>query len=239
MQTVFHKASERGYAKQGWLETHYSFSFAAYYNPLMMGFGALRVINDDTIAPGQGFGPHAHQNMEIITIPLSGALAHLDNMGNGAVIETGEVQVMSAGSEVEHSEMNASKTEPVSLLQIWIMTRTPGVAPHYEQKRFDPAHFQNQLSLVVGPEGNEKSGALSIHQDAFLSLGYFEIGKTALYTLKNKEHGVYIFVIEGQVLAGGTVLGTRDALGVWETDIVNFTMESAAKILLIEVPMEA
>ncbi|MDO8565800.1 MAG: pirin family protein [Candidatus Moranbacteria bacterium] len=237
MQTVLHRANERGYAKHGWLTTHHSFSFANYYNPEMMGFGALRVLNDDTIAAGQGFGRHSHQDMEIITIPLSGALAHEDSLGNKAVIQTGEVQVMSAGLGVEHAEFNASRTEDVSLLQIWILTRHVGVAPRYAQKFFDQTVFKNKLSLVVGPEESEKDGALFIHQDAFLSLGCFDTDATIEYGLQSWGNGVYFFVIDGEVAVADTVLGKRDALGVWDTEKVLLQAKSSAFILAIEVPM--
>lgn len=237
MQTVLHKAGERGYAKHSWLETRHSFSFASYYDPRRMGFGALRVINDDTIAPGQGFGQHSHADMEIITIPLSGALVHEDSIGNTAVIETGEVQVMSAGTGVEHSEFNASKTEAVSLLQIWILTRASGVTPRYAQKHFDPASFKNKFSLVAGPEESKKSGALFIHQDAFLSLGRFDADTNIEYTLRNTENGVYFFVIDGEAGIEGAILGKRDALGIWDTEKVFIQAKAGAFVLAIEVPM--
>ncbi|MFZ2187221.1 MAG: pirin family protein [Candidatus Moraniibacteriota bacterium] len=234
-----HKAHSRGYVKQGWLETRHSFSFASYYNPERMGFGALRVINDDTIAAGQGFGRHPHENMEIITIPLSGALAHEDSMGNAAMIQTGEVQVMSAGTGVEHAEFNASQTEAVSLLQIWILTRAPGVVPRYEQKPFDAALFQNAFYLVVGPEASEQSGALSIHQDAFLSLGRFDTDTSIEYALRKEEQGVYFFVIDGAVTIEGQALEKRDAIGLWETERVHLQAKKGAFVLAIEVPMVA
>lgn len=237
MQIVLRRANERGYAKHGWLTTRHSFSFASYYNPEMMGFGALRVLNDDTIAPGQGFGRHLHQDMEIITIPLAGALAHEDSMGNTAVIRTGEVQVMSAGLGVEHSEINASKTEDVSLLQIWILTRTSGVAPRYAQKFFDQTAFKNTLSLVVGPEGSEKEKALFVHQDAFLSLGRFDSDTDMEYALRNQGNGVYFFVIDGEITVAETILGKKDALGVWDVEKVLLQAKAGAFILVIEVPM--
>ena len=158
MQTVFHEATSRGYAKHGWLETHHSFSFASYYDPARMGFGALRVLNDDAIAPGAGFGEHPHDNMEIITIPLSGALKHQDSMGNSAVVTEGEVQVMSAGTGVEHAEFNASTTDPLTLLQIWILTVKENATPRYDQKRFDLAQFRNTFFQVVGNMETEGIG---------------------------------------------------------------------------------
>jgi len=248
MQTLLHKANSRGYAKHGWLTTHHSFSFASYYNPEMLGFGALRVLNDDLIAAGQGFGRHTHRDMEIITIPLSGALSHEDSMGNAAVIKTGEVQVMSAGLGVEHSEFNASETEAVSLLQIWILTRTEGAAPRYAQKRFDPSSFKNTFSLVVGsenvkphsghvPRESEKTGVLFIHQDAWLSLGRFDADTDTEYALHNSHNGVYFFVVDGEIAVADMVLGKRDALGVWDTEKASLKAKKDAFVLAIEVPM--
>ena len=237
MQTIFHPAKSRGYAEHGWLATRHSFSFADYYDPEKMGFGALRVINDDTIAAGQGFGRHPHQNMEIITIPLSGALAHEDSMGNKAVIETGEVQVMSAGTGVVHSEFNASQTEAVTLLQIWILTRTPGAAPRYAQKPVDRNLFRNNFYLVVGPEASGQEGSLFIHQDAFLSLAHFDADTDIGYAPRNKENGVYFFVIEGMAAVAGRLLGKRDALGVWGAETVPVQAKNGAFVLAIEVPM--
>jgi hypothetical protein len=234
MQTIFHAAGERGYAAHGWLTTHHSFSFASYYDPEKMGFGALRVINDDTIAPGQGFGQHPHDNMEIITIPLSGALAHKDSMGNAAVIETGEVQVMSAGTGVEHSEFNASQIEAVSLLQIWILSKERNVSPQYAQKRFDQAQYANAFAQVVGVYGESELG---IHQGASISLGRFDTEQDVEYVLTSPESGVYFLVIEGEVTIAGTVLRKRDALGVWDTDKVSLQAKKGAFVLAIEVPM--
>ncbi|OGI16125.1 MAG: hypothetical protein A2878_03145 [Candidatus Moranbacteria bacterium RIFCSPHIGHO2_01_FULL_54_31] len=237
MQTVFHPAQSRGYAKHGWLESHHSFSFASYFDPERMGFGALRVINDDNIAAGQGFGRHPHNDMEIITIPLTGALAHQDSMGNAEVIKTGEVQVMSAGTGVEHAEFNASKTENVTLLQIWILTRQNGMAPRYAQKLFNRSFFENRLSVVVGPEGSEKEGALFIHQDAWLSLGRFDSDTDIEYALHDPQNGVYFFVIEGGATVAGQRLEKRDAFGVWDTERVSMQVKKDAFLLAIEVPM--
>lgn len=236
MKTLLHKAKERGYAKHGWLTTHHSFSFASYYDPEKMGFGALRVINDDEIAAGAGFGEHPHDNMEIITIPLTGALKHQDSMGNSAVITAGEVQVMSAGTGVEHAEYNASTTEPLTLFQIWILTDTPNVTPRYDQKRYDPALFHNTFFRVVG--NMETPGVLGIHQDARISLGRFDAGKSIEYTLKSPHHGVYFLVIEGEGMIADTSLEKRDALGIWETEKVSVQAGDTEFFLLaIEVPM--
>lgn len=239
MQTLFHPAKERGYAKHGWLTTHHSFSFASYYDPEKMGFGALRVINDDEIAPGAGFGEHPHDNMEIITIPLSGALKHEDSMGNTAVVTAGEVQVMSAGTGVFHAEYNASSTDPVTLFQIWILTDTKNVAPRYDQKRFNSELHRNTFFQVVGNMDTE--GALGIHQDARIFLGRFDSGEKREYTFKSPRHGVYFLVIEGAVTIGGKKLSQRDALGVWEADKVTIEAsgDQEAFLMAIEVPLRS
>ena len=238
MQTIFHPAGSRGYAAHGWLTTYYSFSFADYYDPQKMGFGALRVINDDIVEAGQGFGRHPHRDMEIITIPLSGALAHEDSMGNRAVIETGEVQVMSAGTGVEHSEFNASQTEAVMGLQIWILPNRRSVKPRYEQRSFDPSSYKNNFYLVVGPEASKKDGALFIHQDAFLSLALFDADTDIEYALRKKGNGVYFFVIEGEAVIGDKALNKRDALGIWDAEKVVVQAKNGGFILAIEIPMQ-
>lgn len=235
MKTVFHEAGSRGYAKHGWLTTHHSFSFASYYDPERMGFGALRVLNDDQIAAGSGFGRHPHDNMEIITIPLSGALKHQDSMGNSAVVTTGEVQVMSAGAGVEHAEYNASESEELTLFQIWILTAALNVTPRYDQRRFDPAEYHNMFCQVVGPIGTKEG--LGIYQEARISLGRFEAGQEVTYEVSGESHGVYFLVIEGEATIAGQKLGKRDALGVWETEKVVVKAERALFLLAIEVPM--
>ncbi len=235
MKTIFDKALSRGYASHGWLTTHHSFSFASYYNPARMGFGALRVLNDDAIAPGSGFGRHPHDNMEIITIPLSGSLKHEDSMGNSAVIETGEVQVMSAGTGVEHAEWNASEINELTLLQIWILSGKRGVAPRYDQRRFDATEYYNAFFPVVGPMGGE--GALGIYQDARISLGRFDAGKEVSYTLQSLAHGVYFFVIAGKGSIDSQKVEERDALGVWDTKTVALLAEKELFLIAIEVPM--
>jgi quercetin 2,3-dioxygenase len=235
MKTIFHEASSRGFAQHGWLTTHHSFSFASYYDPARMGFGALRVVNDDSIAPGSGFGRHPHDNMEIITIPLSGSLQHEDSMGNNAVIETGEVQVMSAGTGVEHAEWNASETNELTLLQIWILSKKHGVAPRYDQRRFDSSEYRNIFFPVVGPM--ERAGVLGIHQDALISLGRFEAGKVAEYVLASTVNGVYFFVIDGSGTIGDQKMARRDALGIWDIKQVTLVADTELFILAIEVPM--
>ncbi len=236
MSKVFHSAESRGYAQHEWLVTHHSFSFASYYDPKKMGFGALRVLNDDTIAPGSGFGRHPHENMEIITIPLAGSLKHEDSMGNSAVIETGEVQVMSAGTGVEHAEWNASDTKELTLLQIWILSEKRGVSPRYDQRRFDPLSYRNSFFSVVG--SMNETEVLGIHQDARVSLGRFDAGKKAQYILKSLNHGVYFFVIEGKVNIAGDSLEQRDALGIWATDSVSIQAETELFLLVLEVPLK-
>ncbi len=235
MKTVFYEAASRGYAKHDWLTTHYSFSFASYYDKTRMGFGALRVLNDDAIAPGSGFGRHGHDNMEIVTIPLSGSLKHEDSMGNSAVIETGEVQVMSAGTGVEHAEYNASPTDELTLLQIWIGTETQDVMPRYDQRRFDALEYRNRLFPVVGKIGEQ--GVLGIHQDARIFLGRFESEQSFSHDLERPSRGVYFFVIDGAVTVAGKILEKRDALGVWDTEAVAVTAQTGAFLLVIEVPM--
>ena len=203
-----------------------------------MGFGALRVLNDDVIAPEQGFGRHHHNDMEIITIPLSGALAHEDSMGNKAVIKTGEIQVMSAGTGIEHSEFNASQTEMTNTLQIWIIPDKYGVHPRYDQKLFDHLMFENTFALVVGPESSKSEGALFIHQDAFLSLARSGADQTIQYVPRRENNGVYFFVIEGEAEIADQKLTKRDALGVWETEKISIHVKKEALVLAIEVPME-
>lgn len=236
MKTVFHAAKSRGFAQHGWLTTHHSFSFANYYDPERMGFGALRVLNDDTIAKGAGFGRHSHDNMEIITIPLSGAVKHEDSMGNSAVVTTGEVQVMSAGTGVEHAEFNASESEELSLLQIWILSDTQNVAPRYDQKRFDLEEQNNHFSPVVGKI--DQAGVLGIHQNVRLSLGRFDTRKSVEYILHGSDRGVYFFVIDGAVTIDAQKIGRRDAIGVWETEQVALSIDQESLVLAIEVPME-
>ncbi len=235
MKTVFHKADQRGHAQYGWLSTYYSFSFADYYNPKMMNFGLLRVLNDDTIQPGEGFGQHPHQNMEIVTIPLEGQLEHKDNTGGGGVIGPGEVQVMSAGTGVYHSEFNASKTKPVSLLQIWVIPEEQGVTPRYDQQKFDTQLFHNSIYNVVAPRGNS---GLWLNQQTWFSLSRLDKGTEITYKVNREGNGVYCFVIEGEAVVGDAVLNRRDALGVWDTSRFSVTAQQDAYLLFIEVPME-
>ena len=235
MKTIYHAADSRGDANHGWLKSKHTFSFANYHNPDRMGFGALRVINDDFVIAGQGFGKHSHRDMEIISIPLSGKLGHGDNIGNNGIIETGEIQVMSAGTGITHSEMNGDDNEAVKFLQIWVIPNKMNVEPRYQQVRMDDILKPNEFNQVLSP--NSDDAGVWIHQDAWFSMGDFDKGVTQTYELKNPNNGVYIFVISGKVVVNGNTLDTRDGLGVWDTK--NFTMDviDDAKVLLMEVPM--
>ena len=235
MRTIYHAADSRGDANHGWLKSKHTFSFANYHNPERMGFGALRVINDDFVIAGQGFGKHSHRDMEIISIPLSGKLGHGDNIGNNGIIETGEIQVMSAGTGITHSEMNGDDKEEVKFLQIWVIPNKMNVEPRYQQVRMDDILKPNEFNQVLSP--NADDAGVWIHQDAWFSMGDFDKGVTETYQLKNPNNGVYIFVISGKVVINGNTLDTRDGLGVWDTK--NFTMDvlDGAKVLLMEVPI--
>ena len=235
MKTVFHAAAERGFASRGWLKSYHSFSFSSYHDPEKMNFGLLRVLNDDFVEQGMGFGTHGHDNMEIVSIPLSGALKHNDSTGREKVINQGDVQIMSAGRGIQHSEYNNSKTEPVKFLQIWVFPKKKDIEPRYEQKSFNEADKTNQFLTVVSPEENAKS--IWINQDAYFSMANLDANFNLDYTLKNPNHGIYAFVLEGNVDVAGKTLGERDALGVYEIDKVSFKANSDAKILVIEVPM--
>jgi len=235
MKKTIHPANERGQNDIGWLKANFSFSFGPYYNPDRVHFGALRVLNDDIIAGGTGFGAHPHDNMEIITIPISGALEHRDSMGNTGVITAGEVQVMSAGTGIQHSEYNHSKTEDANTLKIWLFPKEMNIDPRYDQKSFIEDLKPNQFTTLVSPvKGGE---ALWINQDAIFSMGDFEPGQQVKYDIQIPGNGAYIFVIEGQIAVEGTDLNKRDALGV--EDVSSFTLETLkqSRILIMEVPM--
>jgi len=236
MKTIKHLANTRGAANHGWLKSHHSFSFANYYNPERMSFGVLRVLNDDIVQPKMGFGTHPHQNMEIISIPLRGALSHKDNMNNIRSIEVGEVQVMSAGTGLTHSEFNDSKTEEVNFLQLWIVPEEQNVTPNYEQKLFDVQGRVNKFQTLVSPQDNLVEGSLGIHQQASILTGSFDKGKESSYTI-NKGKGVYVFLLEGEIEVSGETLYKRDALGVWDTDSIIIKSQENSEILLIDVPM--
>lgn len=235
MKAIVHSADTRGHADHGWLNAHHSFSFANYYNPERMNFGALRVLNDDIVSGGMGFGMHPHDNMEIITIPLKGDLEHKDSMGNVGRIKNGEIQVMSAGTGVFHSEYNPNKDRETNLLQIWLFPNKRNVDPRYDQISIEDYRKKNELYQVVSPDAEDQGSW--IYQDAWFHLGDFDKGTTREYSLKKEGNGVYLFVIEGTVDVGGQKLGKRDAAGVWETDSVSITAGSDAEFLLMEVPM--
>ncbi|MCC9135505.1 pirin family protein [Pontibacter silvestris] len=234
--TIIHKADTRGHANHGWLDSHHTFSFARYYNPERMGFGLLRVINDDIVAGGMGFGAHPHDNMEIISIPLSGSLEHQDSTGNREVIRTNDVQIMSAGFGLTHSEYNHSKSEEVNFLQIWVFPKLKDIPPRYEQKTFKPDDRQNKLQVVVSPEKDGE--AVWINQDAWFSLGTLKSGFSEEYKIHKLGNGVYAFVIDGEVEIDGNKLSKRDGLGISEAESFRVEASTDAELLLMEVPMK-
>ena len=233
-QYVYHAADTRGHADHGWLDTYHSFSFASWYNPDRMHFGALRVLNDDFVAGGGGFPTHPHDNMEIISIPLEGDLEHKDSMGNAAVIRQGDVQIMSAGTGIMHSEQNKNAGDPVRFLQIWVFPNARDLKPSYDQQVFDHDAERNNLLNVVSPNGAE---GVRIHQNAWFHLGSWDTGHTQSYALHSDDQGVYAFVLEGSVTIDGHTLGRRDGLGVWNTSSIDIAASEDARILLMEVPM--
>jgi len=235
MKTILHKAETRGHANHGWLNTHHTFSFANYYNPERIHFGALRVLNDDWIAGGEGFGMHPHDNMEIITIPMKGAVEHKDSMGNHGIISAGEIQVMSAGTGVFHSEYNHEKNIPLELFQIWVFPNTKNVAPRYEQISIKDIAKKDELYQIVSP--NPDDDGMWIHQNAWFHLGDLSAGWEGSYSLKNTGSGVYLFIIEGSATVEGTELHRRDGLGISDTDKINIKTTAESKILIMEVPM--
>ena len=236
MKTIIHRAEDRGKANYGWLDTRYSFSFSRYYDPEKMGFGLLRVLNDDIVKEGTGFGTHPHDNMEIITLVLEGSLEHKDSMGSGEVIHKDEVQVMSAGSGVTHSEFNPSETEPVNLFQLWIFPKEENIKPRYDQKAFPESERENQLITVAS--GYKETGSLYIHQDAEIKLGYFKEKNNINYKTKDKNNGVYILVIDGHISMNGEDLYRRDAIGIYDTTQFSFSVDANTRFMLIEVPMQ-
>lgn len=235
MKSIFHAADTRGFADHGWLKTNHTFSFANYYNPNRVQFGALRVLNDDNIAAGMGFGTHPHRDMEIITIPLRGDLAHKDSMGNASVIKHGEVQVMSAGTGVQHSEFNHNKDSEVELLQIWVLPRQTGVTPRYQQIKLNPADRKNKLQQILSP--NVEDPGVWIHQDAWFSLGELDADFATTYSMHRSGNGLYAFLISGSATIAGQTLQTRDGMGIWETDNFDIQAISPSTLLLMEVPM--
>lgn len=235
MKTVLHKAGSRGHANHGWLNSYHSFSFGGYHHPDRMHFGALRVLNDDTVAAGMGFGKHPHDNMEIVSIPLMGDLQHQDSTGRNEIIRAHDVQIMSAGSGIAHSEMNASKTEEVKFLQIWVFPKLKNIEPRYEQKSFLPENRLNQILTVVAPDD---SNAVFINQDAWFSLGSFSKDLSIEYPIKKTGNGVYVFVLSGSVAVNGELLENRDGLGVSETEVLTIVANTESELLLIDIPMD-
>jgi quercetin 2,3-dioxygenase len=234
--TVLHKANTRGHADHGWLNAYHSFSFASWYNPKRVQFGMLRVLNDDTVAAGMGFGTHPHDNMEIITIPLEGDLAHKDSMGNAETIKSGDVQVMSAGTGVQHSEFNPNADKQTKLLQIWVFPKVRNVTPRYQQITLKPEDRNNKFQQILSP--NPDDDGAWIYQDAWFHLGKFDKDLTLEYTIKKEGNGVYAFVIKGDVNINGEKLETRDALGIWNTEKLDIQVTKGAEVLLLEIPME-
>jgi len=235
MKTILHKAANRGHANHGWLDSYHSFSFAHFYDPTKVHFGALRVLNDDTVKAGYGFSKHPHDNMEIVSIPLSGDLEHKDSTGRHEIIKQNDVQIMSAGSGIAHSEMNANKDKEVKFLQVWVFPKEQNITPRYEQKTFKPEDRNNKIKTVVAPDDID---AVWINQDAWFSLGKMDKDFTTTYSIKNNGNGVYAFVLEGEVTINGEKLSKRDALGVWDTDKIDITANTNAEVLLIDVPMK-
>ena len=227
------KAEQRGHANHGWLDTHYTFSFADYYDPRFMGFGALRVINDDTVGPSGGFPPHSHRDMEIITYVLEGALQHQDSMGNGSIIKPGEVQRMSAGSGVTHSEFNASKKEPVHLLQIWILPSRPGLPNGYEQKYFGDAEKRGRLRLIASEDGAQ--GSVRIQQSARVFASLLEGGESVSHAFEKDRLG-WLHVARGSAVINGTSLKAGDGVGISDVAKVEIGSKDRGEILLFDLP---
>jgi redox-sensitive bicupin YhaK (pirin superfamily) len=235
MKTIIHKAESRGHINHGWLDTYHTFSFANYYDPERVHFGTLRVLNDDQIAAGEGFGQHPHDNMEIITIPLYGDLEHKDSMGNHGVIHHGDIQVMSAGTGIFHSEYNASKDIETQLLQIWVFPDKKNVKPRYDQISLADIAKPNALYQVLSPNADEPG--VWIHQQAWFYLGDLAKGWTGTYSLKGHKTGVYLFVIEGSIIVAGQTLNRRDGIGISETNTIDISTTSQTQLLIMEVPM--
>jgi len=236
MNTVLHKANTRGSANHGWLEVNHSFSFANYYNPDRMNFGVLRVLNDDRIAPSKGFGTHPHDNMEIISIPLEGALEHKDSMGNGAVVQHGDVQVMSAGTGIKHSEFNGNDDQHVNLLQIWLFPNKRNVTPRYDQISIKDIEQKNQFYQILSPSADDQG--VWIHQDAWFHLGKFDKEVSTTYQINKSGNGVYAFIIEGTAEIAGQALEKRDGFGIWNVEGFDIRASRDSRILLMEVPMQ-
>lgn len=237
MKTIIHKADTRGFANHGWLKSHHTFSFASYQDTERMNFGMLRVLNDDVVQPSMGFGTHPHKNMEIISIPLKGALSHKDNMGNKRAIEVGEVQVMSAGTGLTHSEFNDSTTDEVNFLQLWIIPEENGVIPNYEQRKFDTEKQKNSLQTVVAPKDKLEGDSLPISQQAYIYRTDLDNGHSIILNSKSNNHGFYVFIVDGVIETSAHILGKRDAIGVWEAEHLDIVAKENSEIIIVEVPM--
>lgn len=235
MQHIIHRADTRGHADHGWLITYHTFSFASYYNPERTRFGVLRVLNDDTVAPGMGFGTHPHDNMEIISIPLDGDLEHKDSMGNVQVIKRGDVQVMSAGTGIYHSEYNRNKDKQVKFLQIWVFPSKKSVTPRYDQLSLDENRLKNKLFQILSP--NADDDGVWIHQNAWFHMGKFDKEQDLTYKTKLAGNGIYLFVLEGTVKVNGAELGRRDGMGISDTQEITISTGKNSELLLMEVPM--
>ena len=235
MKTVFHPSDSRGYANHCWLEARHSFSFASWYQPDRLHFGALRVLNDDIIQGGMGFGTHPHDNMEIVTIPLKGDLEHKDSMGNSAVIREGDIQVMSAGTGVQHSEYNNSPDKEINLFQLWLFPNKQNVKPRYDQLPIRSLHQKNEFFQILSPSANDQG--VWIHQDAWMHILDADQDQSFDYVLQSPENGVYLIVIEGEVEVNNQTLFRRDAIGIWETDKLTIKTKTDAELLLVQVPM--
>ena len=235
MNTVIHRAETRGKANHGWLNSHHTFSFANYHNPERMNFGVLRVLNDDRVQAGMGFGTHPHDNMEIISIPLEGDLEHKDSMGNVAVIKEGDVQVLSAGTGITHSEYNKNKDKEVKFLQIWVFPKTKNTTPRYDQISIKDIEKENKFYQVLSPY-KEDEGAW-LNQDAWFHIGKYTKGSSDEYTIKKEGNGVYAFVLEGEVEINNEKLSKRDGFGIWDAESFKLKASENARVLLMEVPM--
>ena len=235
MKTVLHKAETRGNANHGWLHSRHTFSFAGYYDPERMHFGVLRVLNDDIVAGGMGFGAHPHDNMEIISIPLEGDLEHKDSMGNKTVIRNGDIQVMSAGTGITHSEYNKNSDKEVKFLQIWVFPNKKNVEPRYDQITLNLEDRHNKLQQILSP--HPEDAGVWIHQNAWFHLGKFDEGFSTDYQIKSQGNGVYAFILSGDVQINDQKLNSRDGYGIWDTDKFTISANSNAEVLLMEVPM--
>jgi len=238
MKGVLHKADTRGLSDHGWLQSRHTFSFASYHDPGRMAFGLLRVLNDDIVQPSRGFDTHPHENMEIVSIPISGELRHQDSMGNTQHIRAGEVQIMSAGTGITHSEYNASDSEIVAFLQIWVFPKFQNIEPRYGQQLFSCDDRKNNFQIVVSPDKDSSDSAIWINQDAWFLLGDFDTGKTCNYRIKREGNGAYFFVIEGVVTIADEQLQRRDALGIEDVTNIDFEVTEDCQLLVIDVPMQ-